>query len=154
MSKVLYQCSLGLIIFAAIMQAFQGTRYIASPVMAFQIATLVNMVLPFIIGILLVVFLGVRFADVWKGRVDVTMRATRPIARASQTAGKVLLYIFYAMLLATGVFMIMAGGRLQSEIGFLFAPLAKTLPVGLILTELGRILDLRDQSSEFSTPYL
>ena len=145
MSKFLYQFSLGLIILVAILQAFQGTRYIASPVVAFQVATLVNMVLPFIIGILLVVFLGVRFADVWRGRVDVTARATRPIARASQTAGKVLLYIFYAALLATLVLIIMAGGRLQSEIGFLFAPLAKTLPVGLVLTELGRILDLSEE---------
>ena len=144
MSKSLYQCSLSLIILAAILQAFQGTRYISSPVVAFQIATLANMVLPFIMSILLVVFLGARFADVWTGRVEVTTPASRPIARASQRAGKILIYLFYAMLLAIVIFLILAGGRLQGEAGFLFAPMAKVLPVGLVLVELGRILDLND----------
>lgn len=128
----------------SLLAVLQGTRYIASPVAAFQLASLANVVLPFVTSGLLVVFLTIRFADVWRGRIDITMSVSRPAARASQTAGKVLLWMFYALLAVALFLLIQAKGQLSGEIGFLFGPLLRTLPVGLILFELGRILDTID----------
>lgn len=141
MSKKLYLLSLGLVIAVAALSVLQGTRYILSPVGLFQIATLMNMVMPFVLGLLLVVFLSVRFADVWRDRIDTDFAVARPIARASQVAGQVLIWVFYLLLLVAIGFLVLARGQLGGEIGFLFGPLLRTLPVGLLLFELSRYLD-------------
>ena len=144
MNKAIYLLSVGLLILLSLVTVFQGTRYIASPVAAFQIASLANVILPFVVSGLLVVFLSIRFADVWSDRSDVTVRASRPAARASQAAGKLLLWIFYALLVVAVVLLIRARGQLSGEIIYLFSPLFRSLPVGLVLFELGRILDDAD----------
>ena len=141
MNKTIYLLSIGLLILLCLLAVFQGTRYIASPVAVFQLASLANVFMPFVISGLLVVFLTIRFADVWRGRTDVSASLTRPAARAAQTAGKVLLWIFYALFAVALFFLILAKGQLGGEISFLFGPLFRTLPAGLILFELGRILD-------------
>lgn len=141
MNKKAYLLSLGLVIGIALLSLLQGTRYILSPVGLFQLATLMNLVMPPILGLLLAVFLSVRFADVWKGRTRVEVLASRPIAKASQVAGKVLIWAFYVLLLTALGFLVLARGQLGGEISFLFAPLLRTLPVGLLLFELGRLLD-------------
>lgn len=141
MNKALYLLSLGLLILLSLITVFQGARYIASPVALFQLVSLANLFLPAIISGLLVVFLSVRFADVLRGRVDFSVRPSRSIARASQSAGKLLLWVFYALLFVALVFLIQARGQLAGEISFLFGPLFKTLPAGVILIELGRLLD-------------
>jgi hypothetical protein len=90
MNKKLYLLSIALLILVALLSALQGTRFIRSPVGVFQLATLLNMVMPVVLGALVAFFLAVRFADVWRGHADVQVRASRPIANASQTAGKLL----------------------------------------------------------------
>jgi len=141
MSKKLYLLSVGLLILFALLSALQGTRFIRSPVGVFQLATILNSVMPLVLGALVTLFLTVRFGDVWSGRADVQVRASRPIARASQTAGKFLVGVFYILFALAIGFLILAKGQLSGEIGFLFEPLLRTLPIGLVLFELGRILD-------------
>lgn len=141
MNKKLYLLSIALLILVALMSALQGTRFIRSPVGVFQLATLLNMVMPLVLGALVALFLAVRFGDVWRGHADVQVRASRPIAKASQTAGKLLVGVFYILLAIAIGFLILAKGQLSGEIGFLFGPLLRTLPIGLVLFELGRILD-------------
>jgi len=141
MNKKLYLLTLGLLILFAALSIFQGSRYIMSPVGIFQLASLANIVLPLVLGVLLTVFLSVRFADVLKNRASVDYVASRPIARASQNAGKFLILVFYVLLVVVIGFLIIARGQLGGEIGFLFGPLFRTLPIGLLLFELGRILD-------------
>lgn len=141
MSKTLYLLSIGLLILTALLSALQGTRYIMSPVGIFQLATILNAFMPLLIGGLVAWFLLVRFRDVWSGRADVQARATRPVARSAQTAGKFLIVVFYVLLVVAVGFLVMARGQLGGEIGFLFGPLLRTLPVGIVLFELGNILD-------------
>lgn len=141
MSKKLYLLSIGLLILVALLSALQGTRFIRSPVGIFQLANILNSVMPLVLGALVAFFLAVRFRDVWSGRADVQVQASRPIARASQTAGKLLVGVFYILVVIAIGFMFLAKGQLGSEIGFLFGPLLRTLPIGLVLFELGRILD-------------
>jgi hypothetical protein len=140
-NRKLYLLSLGLVIVVAALSVLLGTRYILSPVGLFQVATLLNLVVPPILGLLIAVFLSVRFADVWRDRVDTDFVVTRPIARASQLVGRVLIWAFYALLLVAIGFLVLARGQLGGEIGFLFGPLLRTLPVGLLLFELSRFLD-------------
>lgn len=141
MSKTLYLISIGLLILAALLSALQGTRYIMSPVGIFQLASVLNAFLPLLIGGLVAWFLLVRFRDVWSGRADVQVRATRPVARSAQTAGKFLIAAFYVLLVIAIGFLVMARGQLGGEVAFLFGPLLRSLPVGLVLFELGNILD-------------
>ena len=141
MNKKLYLLSIGLLVLVALLSAFQGARFIRSPVGVFQLATILNSVMPLVLGALVALFLAVRFGDVWSGRADVQVRVSRPIAKASQTAGKVLVGVFYILFTIAIGFLILAKGQLSGEIGFLFGPLLRTLPIGLLLFELGRILD-------------
>ncbi len=147
MNKAMYLLSLGLLILLSLVTAFQGARYIASPVGLFQLASLANLFLPFIISGLLVVFLSVRFTDVLLGRADISVRPSRPIARVSQTAGRSLLWIFYVLLAVAIVFLIQTRGHLGGEISFLFGPLFKALPAGVILIELGRLMDNHESAA-------
>lgn len=141
MNRKLYLLSVGLLILVALLSMLQGTRFIRSPIGVFQLATLLNMVMPVVLGGLVAFFLAARFADVWRGHADVQDRAARPIARASQTAGKLLIGVFYVLLVIGIGFLILAKGQLSGEIGFLYGPLLRMLPIGLILFELGRVLD-------------
>ena len=146
MSKKLYLLSVGLLLLAALLSIVQGTRFIRSPLGFFQIVSLVNMFMPLVLGLLLAFFLGARFLDVWRGDADVEARASRPLARACQTAGKFLIVLFYIFLMAAIGFLVLGKGQLSGEVGFLFGPLFRTLPVGLVLFELGRLLDRPEQA--------
>ncbi len=148
MSKKLYLFSLGMVILVSALGALQGSAYILSPVGLFQVATLLNMVLPVALAILLTVFLSARFADVWRNRVDTHFTVTRPIARASQFAGRILIWTFYILLIVAIVFLVLARGQLSGEIAFLFGPLLRTLPVGLLLFELSRFLDAAEEQDD------
>lgn len=141
MNKTLYLLSLAIMILISALGALQGTRYILSPVAFFQIATLLNMIVPAILGVLLAVFLSARFADVWRNRMDTNFKVARPIARASYAVGRILIWAFYVLLLVAIAFLVLARGQLGGEVSFLFGPLLKTLPVGLVLFELSRLLD-------------
>lgn len=148
MGKRLYLMSLGFLILIAVMSVFQGARYILSPVGLFQLATLANLVIPLVLGPLIAVFLVVRFIDVLKERSFVDRPLRRPIARAARLSGKLLIYMFYVLLIIAIVFLVLARGQLGGEISFLFGPLLRTLPIGFLVFELGNLLDTAESDDD------
>ena len=141
MGKKLYLLSLGLLIFLAVLTVLQGTRYILSPVGLFQFASLANRLIPLLLGPLIAVFLVFRFIDVLKERSFVDQPLQRPAARVARLSGKLLIYLFYVLLLLAIVSLVLARGQLSGEVRFLFAPLFRTLPVGFLLFELANLLE-------------
>lgn len=148
MNKPLYLFSLALLIASALASILLGIRYAFSPVVFLQLASLANSLLPAVIGLLLALFLSVRFMDVLRGRFDIGVSARRPVARAARLAGAVLVWLFYGIALAVIGFLVYGGGSLAAEVRFLVAPLLRTLPVGMVLFELSHLLDLGTASEQ------
>lgn len=141
MNRKLYLLSTGLLIIGAILSTLSGFRSFLSPVLLFKIGTIINIIFSVSIGLLLAYMLCLRFGAVWKNKIDITMQAKTKHAFYIQRSARFLLYGYY-MLLPIILLLIFFGGPIKSEIRFLFFPLLKVLPVGYILFEMSRLIDI------------
>ena len=141
MNKTLYLFSLGLIILGALAILLLGGSAVLGPLLQLQVLSLLRVGLSLLTVILLTVFLGTRFMDVWRDRVDIRELPKRPIARKACLWGKWLLILYYLLLAACILSMAVFRQQLAGELQFMFAPLMQVLPLGLLFFELGHLLD-------------
>jgi hypothetical protein len=148
--KLWYWRQLILMMILAILTAFSGARYVASPSSVLQIGTLLNVFVRPLLALAALLVMAIRFKDIWVGITDVNERMSYRITRFAQSLGLVMMGGALLVLVAVVSlhFAIPARSRAEVPLFFLFTPLIALMPIGYFMFELARAIEHDRQRAE------